>query len=167
MKVKPQPGERRAIDRPPTENLDDYGYYLRVRQFLHRHSRSYYALARRKFARAVELDPLYARAHAGIADCDSFLFLHYNANVLTDDILAFCARALQLDAGLAEAHASRGLALSLCERYQEAMAELDQALALDSNLFEAHYFYARAFLTQGKLVEAATHFERACLNVTI
>ena len=60
-----------------------------------------------------------------------------------------------------------GLALSLCERYQEAMAEFDQALALDSNLFEAHYFYARAFLAQGKLVEAATHFERACLNVTI
>ncbi|NJO32252.1 MAG: tetratricopeptide repeat protein [Rhodospirillales bacterium] len=161
LKVKLQPNERRAIDRAPTDNLDAYGYYLRGRQFLHRHSRPYYALAKRMFARAVELDPLYARAHAGIADCDSFLFLHYNPDVRVDDILASSARALELDAELAEAHASRGLALSLCERHQESMGEFDQALALDPNLFEAHYFYARAFFAQGKLAEAAAHFERA------
>lgn len=161
LKIKLQPEERRAIDRAPTDNLDAYGYYLRGRQFLHRHSRAYYALAKRMFARAVELDPLYARAHAGIADCDSFLFLHYNPDVRVDDILASSARALELDADLAEAHASRGLALSLCEHHQEAMAEFGQALTLDPSLFEAHYFQARAFFAQGKLADAAAHFERA------
>jgi adenylate cyclase len=113
------------------------------------------------FTRAVELDPLYARAYAGIADCDSFLFLHYNADVSLDGILASSARALELDASLAEAHASRGLALSLRERYEEAMAQFERAIALDPNLFEAHYFCARAFFAQGKLDQAATHFERA------
>ena len=83
------------------------------------------------FAKAVELDPVYARAYAGIADCDSFLFLHYNADVSIDGILATSAKALDLDSGLAEAHASRGVALSLRERYQEAMAEFDQATTLD------------------------------------
>jgi adenylate cyclase len=161
LKVKLKPAERRAIDRAPTDNLDAYGYYLRGRQFLHRHSRAYYALAKRMFAKAVELDPLYARAHAGIADCDSFLFLHYDPEIRVDDILASSAKALELDADLAEAHASRGLALSLSERHSEAMIEFDQSLALDSHLFEAHYFYARAFFSQGKLVEAAAHFHRA------
>jgi adenylate cyclase len=113
------------------------------------------------FAKAVELDPLYARAYAGVADCDSFLFLHYNADVSIDGILATSAKALDLDDGLAEAHASRGLALSLSERYAEAMAEFDQAIALDPNSFEGHYFYARACFTQGKLDEAARHFQRA------
>jgi adenylate cyclase len=161
LRVKLLAEERQAIERVPTESLDAYGYYLRGRQFLHRHSKSYYPLAKRMFARAVELDPLYARAYAGIADCDSFLFLHYNADVSLDGILATSARALDLDASLAEAHASRGLALSLRERYDEAMAQFEQAISLDSNLFEAHYFCARAFFAQGKLDEAATHFERA------
>jgi len=113
------------------------------------------------FAKAVELDPLYARAYAGIADCDSFLFLHYNVNVAIDSILATSAQALALEDGLAEAHASRALALSLGQRYDEAMAEFERAIALDPNSFEAHYFYARACFAQGKLERAAVLFEHA------
>jgi adenylate cyclase len=161
LRVKLLTEERQAIEKVPTESLDAYAYYLRGRQFLHRHSKSYYPLAKRMFAKAVELDPLYARAYAGIADCDSFLFLHYNAEISLDGILATSARALELDASLAEAHASRGVALSLRERYDEAMVQFERAIALDSNLFEAHYFCARAYFAQGKLDEAATHFERA------
>lgn len=161
LRIKLLPAEKEIIGRVPTENVEAYGYYLRGRQFLHRHSKSYYVLAKRMFAKAVELDPLYARAYAGLADCDSFLFLHYNADVATDDILAASAKALDLEGGLAEAHASRGLALSLRERYPEAVAEFDQAIACDSNLFEAHYFYARACFAQGRLEEAARLFLRA------
>jgi adenylate cyclase len=161
LKVRLLTEERQAIERVPTDNLDAYSYYLRGRQFLHRHSKSYYALAKRMFAKAVELDPRYARAYAGIADCDSFLFLHYNAAVSVEDILAASAQALDLEAGLAEAYASRGLALSLRERYQEAMAAFERAITLDPHLFEASYFCARALFAQGKLDEAATHFERA------
>jgi adenylate cyclase len=134
---------------------------LRGRQFLHRHSKSYYQLARRMFAKAVELDPAYARAYAGIADCDSFLFLHYHVDVAIDSILATSAQAIALEAGLAEAHASRGLALSLVQRYDEAMAEFEKAIALDPQSFEAHYFYARACFAQDNFDRAAALFERA------
>jgi adenylate cyclase len=113
------------------------------------------------FAKAAELDPLYARAYAGIADCDSFLFLHYHVeDIAIDDILATSAKALALDSGLAEAHASRGLALSVEKRYDEATAEFEQAVALDPNSFEGHYFYGRACFTHGKLEKAAALFER-------
>ncbi len=161
LKVKLLPEEKRVLDRAPTENFEAYTYYLRGRQFLHRHSKSYYALAKRMFEKAVELDPLYARAYAGIADCDSFLFLHYNADVSIEGILATSAKALELEEGLGEAHASHGLALSLRGRYPEAMAQFDQAIAFDPNLFEAHYFYARACFAQGKLAEAARLFQHA------
>jgi adenylate cyclase len=161
LRIKLLPEEKAIISRVPTENVEAYGYYLRGRQFLHRHSKSYYVLAKRMFAKAIELDPLYARAYAGLADCDSFLFLHYNADVSTDSILAASARALDLEGGLAEAHASRGLALSLRERYPEAVAEFEQAIAFDPNLFEAHYFYARACFTQGYFEEASRLFQRA------
>jgi adenylate cyclase len=161
LKVKLLPQERKVIGQAPTDNVEAYTYYLRGRQFLRRESKSYYQLARRMFAKAVELDPLYARAYAGIADCDSFLFLQYHVDVGIDSILATSAKALDLEEGLAEAHASRGLALSLGQRYGEATAEFEQAIALDPNSFEAHYFYARACFGQGKLERAAELFERA------
>jgi adenylate cyclase len=161
LKVKLLPQEKESIGVVPTDNIEAYTYYLRGRQFLHRHSKSYYQLARRMFSKAVELDPAYARAYAGIADCDSFLFLHYHVDVPIDTILATSAQALALDAGLAEAHASRGLALSLAQRYDEAMAEFERAIALDGNSYEAHYFYGRACFAQDKLERAAELFERA------
>jgi len=161
LKVKLLPQEKKSIGQTPTGNVEAYTYYLRGRQFLHRHSKSYYQLARRMFAKAVELDPAYARAYAGIADCDSFLFLHYNAPVEIKGIFETSAKALALESGLAEAHASQALALSLEERYDEAMAEFEKAIALDPNSFEGHYFYARACFAQGKLERAAALFERA------
>ena len=161
LKVKLLPQEQRSIAKAPTDNVEAYTYYLRGRQFLHRHSKSYYQLARRMFAKAVELDPAFARAYAGIADCDSFLFLHYHENVAIDSILAMSAQALALDDKLAEAHASRGLALSLVQRYPEAMAEFERAIELDPNSFEGHYFYGRACFAQDRQAEAAAQFERA------
>jgi adenylate cyclase len=161
LKVKLLPEEKKVVGQAPTENVEAYTYYLRGRQFLHRHAKSYYALAKRMFARAIELDPLYARAYAGTADCDSFLALQYNMEIPVERILAMSAKALDLDDSLAEAHASRGLALSLGKKYDEAIAEYEKAVALDPTLFEGAYFYARTCFALGKLDQAATLFERA------
>ena len=113
------------------------------------------------FSKAVDLDPAYARAYAGIADCDSFLFLHYHEGVSIEQILATSARALELDDKLAEAHASRALAYSLTARYDEAMREFERAIALDPNSFEAHYFFGRACFAQGLHERARALFDRA------
>jgi adenylate cyclase len=161
LKVKLLPEENQAISATPTESVEAYAYYLRGRQFLHRRSKTFLELARRMFVAATEIDPLYARAYAGVADCDSFLRLHYGAKVSIEGILAMGAKALELKGDLAEAHASRGLAFSLLGQYPQAMHEFDEAIALDPNLFEAHYFCARACFTQGNLEDAAGHYERA------
>jgi Predicted integral membrane protein len=153
LKVKLLPQEKKSIGQTPTGNVEAYTYYLRGRQFFHRHSKSYYQLARRMFAKAVELDPAYARAYAGIADCDSFLFLNYSAPIEIKGIFETSAKALALESGLAEAHASQALALSLEQRYEEAMAEFEKAIALDPNSFEGHYFYARACFAKANLSE--------------
>src|ERR1700730_7408596 len=65
LKVKLLPQEKKSIGQTPTGNVEAYTYYLRGRQFLHRHSKSYYQLARRMFAKAVEVDSAYALAYAG------------------------------------------------------------------------------------------------------
>jgi tetratricopeptide (TPR) repeat protein len=70
-------------------------------------------------------------------------------------------RALLLDPELAEAHVSRGLAISLSKRYDDAQMEFETATRLDPKLFEGYYFYGRSCFQQGKLEEAARLFEKA------
>src|SRR5207249_3682360 len=112
LKVKLLPQEEKLIGESPTLNVEAYTYYLRGRDFLYRYSKRYFELARRMFTKAIELDPNYARAYAGIADCDAFLYMVYQVDVPLEGILDMSAKALALDNKLAEAHTARGVALS-------------------------------------------------------
>jgi adenylate cyclase len=154
--------ERQAIEKAPTNNLEAYQFYLRGRQFLHHYTKSSWQVAQRMFRRAIDLDPNYARAHAGLADCDCHLYLVSHSDVAPESILAASAKALALDSDLAEAHASRGLALAAVERYEEAEQELQTAMRLDHSLFESCYFLGWAYKAQAKHAQAAAAFERAC-----
>jgi adenylate cyclase len=82
-----------------------------------------------------------------------------NANLEAAD--ASSQRALALDPGSAEAHTSRGVALTLRQNYEAAHREFETALKLNPKLYEAHYFYARACLTEGKYDEALSHYRDA------
>ena len=55
-------------------------------------------------------------------------------------------RALELAPDLAESHVARGVALSLSARYVEAAQEFEEAIRLNPNLFDAHYYFARTHL---------------------
>lgn len=162
LRVRLLPNERKAIEKDPTENLEAYEHYLRGRQFFHRQARSSLEIAKRLFLRAIELDPNYARAHAGLADCESELYMSSYSDATPEKILAASERALELDGALAEAHASRGLVLSTLERHDEAEREFRLAMGLDPNLFEVLKFYARSCQAQGRYTEAAAYFVRAC-----
>lgn len=160
LKVRLLPRERKAIEQAPTQNVEAYTYFLRGRDYFHRGSRTYYNLAKRMFMKAIELDPAYARAYAGLADCDAFLYMDYSEET-TEAVLRNSEKALALEPNLADAHASRGLALSIAHRYGESDAEFAAALAADPDLFELHYFCGRSCYAQGKLAETARHWERA------
>jgi adenylate cyclase len=96
-----------------------------------------------------------------MADCDSYLYMTYHEKVAMEKVLATTEKALALDPNLAEAHASRGVALSAGQRYEDAKDEFEKALALNPDSYEAHYFYARSNFAQGKVDRAAALFERA------
>jgi len=154
--------ETPAIEKMPTENVEAYDYYLRGRKYFHQHRRTSIEFARQMFTRAIEIDPEYALAHAGIADCCSILYMYFDAresNLKQADSAS--RKALQLAPGLAEAHSARGLAYSLSKQYDLAMKEFETAMTLDPKLYEAPYFYGRARLAQGQWFEAAPLFEKA------
>jgi TolB-like protein/Flp pilus assembly protein TadD len=154
--------EKKAIENVPTANVEAYGFYLRGRQYFHQHRRKSHEYARQMFERAIELDPTYALAYCGLADCCSFLYQYFDAspaNLRRAD--AASRRALELAPSLAEAHASRGLAVSLSGRFEEANTEFEMAMKLNPKSFEAAYFYARSCVAQGNNEDAAKWFERA------
>ncbi len=161
LKVTLLPQEKKSIVQTPTDNIEAYTWYLKGRELFHRGSKTFYKAAREMFVKAAELDPSYARAYAGIADCDTFLYLRTTESISFEAILAMSEKALALDNDLAEAHASRGAALSAVKRYAEAAEEFEQAMKLDPNSYEAPYFYARACVFQGKLEQAVALYERS------
>jgi eukaryotic-like serine/threonine-protein kinase len=153
--------ERAAL---PVERTDlrAYEYYLRGRELAHRVRRESWEGALRMFEQAVAIDPAYARAYAGIADCYTWIHMYYQPTEATlRQAHEASRRALELDPNSAEAHASRGFALSLDKRYDEARAELARAIELSPTLYEAHYLSGRVSWAEGKPEEAERHFREA------
>ena len=70
LEIKLLPNEKKVISQVPTQNVEAYTYYLQGRQFFHYHTKRFLQLGRQMFTKAVTLDPGFARAYAGIANCD-------------------------------------------------------------------------------------------------
>jgi serine/threonine protein kinase/tetratricopeptide (TPR) repeat protein len=162
LKVVLTEKEEKAMKKVPTQSVRAYEYYLRGRQLFHQRTANSLDAAEELYRRAIALDPDYALAFAGLADCSCFRFFEQGGG---DEALAQAEsasrRALKLDPELAEAHASRGLALTYQRRFDEASEEFERAIELDSTLYEGPWYYARSLQTQGKLEEAVTYYERA------
>jgi non-specific serine/threonine protein kinase len=154
--------EKYAIEKIPTSNIQAYDYYLRGRQFFYQLRRQGLEFARQMFARAIAIDPEYARAYAGVADCCSFLYMWFQAqDENLAEALTASRRAVELDPDSPVTHASLGLAEYLSRNYEEARTEFETALGLCTELFEAYYFYGRSCFAQGQFEKAAILFAQA------
>ena len=155
LRVTLLPAELETITRHPTADARAYEYYLMGRFFyLRGQGKRHLAIARDMYAKAVEIDPGYARAYAGMAICESYEAASHPDGSF-DTALANSERALALDANLAEAYAAKGFALFAAVRFDEAAVEFERATRLDPGLFEAHFFHARNCHNLGLRAEAA------------
>ena len=139
---------------PRTDKAPAYDFYLRGRTFHRRWSKRNVEIAIRMFKQAISIDA-YSHFYMYINSSEENLLL---ANENSE-------KALELEPSLAEAHASRGLALSLSRRYDEASEEFRQAIAADPNSFEAYYFFARNCVVQGDYPNAI-HYYRESMRVS-
>lgn len=162
LRITLTPRESDAIGRAPTSDLQAYDYYLRGKKFFYQYKAKGVEFALKMFTRAIELDPDFVRAYAGIADCCSFLYLYAgNHEEHREKADQMSLKALKMDPDSAEAHASRGVAYSLKGDYRAAEQEFETAIHLDPMLFEAYYFYARVCFAKGELQKTIKMYEKA------
>lgn len=148
-----------------TENAIAYRLYLKARFFWNLRTPEGLLEAVRLFQRAVENDPQYGLAYAGLADCYSLLG-NYGVvppcEVRKKAILA-AQNAAQLAPQSAEAHTSRGHVLATCEwNWEEAEREYELAIELNPRLATSHHWYAiTCLMPQRRLAEAQLEIEEA------
>jgi adenylate cyclase len=162
LEVTLSPAETSALRKPATRDIQAYDCYLRGRKFYYEYSPRAMEFAIQMFERAAELDPNYAQAYAGLADCWSYTYL-YSDRSESVRARADCAslKAAELDPGSAQALASRGLSLSLCGKNEDAEQAFEAAIRIAPDLFEAHYFYARHCFALSQLEKAVAQYEGA------
>ena len=164
LEIKLSQGEREALAKAPTHDVVAYDFYLRGRRLFHQRRPAAIRQAIEMFTRAINKDPNYALAHSGIADCYSYISLFEDKEANLKRSFQAGQKALELDPELAEAHASRGLALSLAGRdHDEVDEEFETAIRLNPALFEAYYFYGYSCRIQQRWEKAAQLFEKAAV----
>jgi adenylate cyclase len=161
LKVRLVPGEMQALSQAPTGDVEAYTYYLRGRQYFHNTTKWFLGLARQMFARAIELDPTFARAYAGLAMTETRLSSWFGEPIRMEEVLANSCRAIELAPNLAEAHAVQGEALNVIGRRDEAKQAFERALELDPNSYEANLSYGRFWAVAGDYGQAVPYFMRA------
>jgi adenylate cyclase len=145
-----------------TESPKAYDFYLRGRQLFHEYDRGCQHQARELFRRAVELDPDYARAWAGLAASSCLLYMWWEAsdeNLQAADDAS--RRAVELAPDLAEAQSARGFTLTLLDKFDEAFDRFERAIELDALSWESWYLYARSRWANGDVQKAAELFLKA------
>jgi adenylate cyclase len=153
--------EERRLLKPSTANVQAYESYLRGRKFFQKWTRQNIEFARQMFDRAIEQDPNFAAAWAGLATAYLHLVGWGGGESDFEDARKASTRALELDPELAEAHVAAGQGLSMEQRYADATAAFERAIELDPTLFDAYYYYARSCFKAGDLEKSLRLFQQA------
>jgi eukaryotic-like serine/threonine-protein kinase len=149
--------EQQRLTKHYTENPEAYELYLKGRYFWNKRTLEAMKKALGYFEQAVECDPIYARAYTGLADCSAMLSIYGELapRQAFTKAKAAQARALEIDATLGEAHASRGFTLLLFDwDFLQAEQALRHAIELNPGYASAYQWLGFALGLTGRLEEA-------------
>jgi len=148
---------------PGTSNLQAYDKYLEGRNLLQAGTPSAAREARSLFEQALELDPDYAQAYAGLADSWITLREVGNLSLLEATLQSHDAisRSIQLNNLLPEAQASLGLCILGGGDTAEAARQFQKAIDLDPEYADAYLLRANLLRKQGYLTEATRVYTQA------
>jgi TolB-like protein/DNA-binding winged helix-turn-helix (wHTH) protein/Tfp pilus assembly protein PilF len=146
------------------EHYEAYDLYLKGRYYWNKRTADGFRQAADYFQQAIDKDPQYARAYAGLADTFGLMSTWYLTPQNESMVKARAAalKALEIDGTLAEAHASLALVEENYDyNWSAAEKEFRTAIQLDPEYATAHQWYAENLAWQGRFEEAFAQSERA------
>lgn len=166
LKISFSPQEQQHLKSSAPVNADAYAAYLHGRYYWYKRTIEGFQKSIQYYEQAVAADPNYAPAYAGLADAYALLGSSPNDGLPPYEAMpkakAAAQKALQLDDGLAEAHASLAHINMVYDwNWTSAEKEFKQAIELNPNYAGAHEWYAEFLAARGRESEALSEMKRA------
>jgi TolB-like protein/Tfp pilus assembly protein PilF len=165
LRLKLSGEQQSRVTKHYTENPEAYQLYLKGRFYWNKRTGEALKKAIEYFNQAIEKDPTYALAYAGLADAYG-LSPFYSTDAPQEAFpkaKAVAKKALELDETLAEAHTSLAPVLSIYDwNFPESNREFQRAIELNPNYATAHHWYGGINLAAlGRFDEAIAEMKRA------
>ncbi len=156
--------DRRDVAPRAELNPEAHRLYVNGRYEWGKRTREGFEKGAEYFRQAIDRDPAYGRAYAGLADCYLFhgLFAYDPTLEMLPKARVTALRALELEPGLAEAHATLALVTqNLDWDWKEVERQYRESVRLAPNYSTAHHWYAEFLSILGRFDESRREFERA------
>jgi TolB-like protein/Tfp pilus assembly protein PilF len=165
LKLTLEPEQKKRLAKRHEVNRDAFPLYLKGRYHWNKGTVSGFKKAMELFEQAIEKDPTYALAWAGVSDCYAMLGMDRFAALPPLEAYpkakAAARKALEIDDGLAEGHTSLGYALLVSWEWSGAEEEFRRAIQLNPEYAQAHHFYGFLLAARGRPEESLAEFRRA------
>jgi len=162
LMVKLTPTEKVVLTKRTTLNPEAFDCCLRARNFLAHRTKKSMHLAVQLFQKAIELDPRYADAYAGLGEVYATLYQLFERNESwLDKAIESCLRALMYDATSSEANAALGLAYFHKNSFDQSFTASQKAIELDPNNYAAYWILGRIYHMKDRDREAAELLKKA------
>jgi non-specific serine/threonine protein kinase len=159
LRITLTPQEEKIIARRPTENPLAYDFYLRGKNYTRRYYTDY---ALQMYEQAIQIDPNFALAHAGIAQvCGLVYELRERNPQLIERGMSACDRAMALAPDLPEVLVARARLFYAQKKYEDAILLVKQAIERKPDCDGAWSILGRAFFAAGRYDEAAAMADKA------
>jgi serine/threonine protein kinase/tetratricopeptide (TPR) repeat protein len=161
LMVKLTPTEKVVLTKRATLNAEAFDCYLRARAFLYRFTKHSMHFAVQLFQKAIELDPRYAGAYAGLGESYAQLYQQFERNeIWLDKAIESSLKALMYDSTLSEAYAALALAYYNKRQFDEAVAASQKAIELEPGNFLGYWILGRIYHGTDRDREAVDLFKK-------
>ena len=161
LQLKLTPKEKAALGKKATLDTGAHDANLRAREFLLRYTKSYLLLAIELFQNAIDLDPNYATAYAGMSEACGLLYeTHDRDPSWLEKAEESALKALIYEPSSSEAYSALGLVYYNKKLLNEALVAVEKAISFDPDNFFAYWIRGRLYRMMDRDSEATVDFNK-------